>query len=317
MRIAPGSRAAGILGEEARIKSTHHQAPDRIGDGLEPVGWAEDGTVEALERPGGAFAVGVLWHPEAGEDKRLFEALVEEARTYRAARSLTAFRRRSRHDGCGTPPPAVRRRSGRRLASRKHQNPFRGTRKIGSPSRWRFHPPLPLAFRLGLAAFPVQPSEAASTYSRSVLGALATLREDGRPHKTPRTGKCAKSGNFVPPAAFAATVRPGTAIGRPVRLSFSFLLRAFRVGHLGHESRSRTTICPSSRSARSASVPKLRTRSSSAASPPPSRSRRSSSRTRSPASTCSPRRRPARARPSPSACRSSSAPRRPTGCRRS
>jgi len=87
VRIAPGSRAAGILGEEARIKSTHHQAPDRIGDGLEPVGWAEDGTVEALERPGGAFAVGVLWHPEAGEDKCLFEALVEEARTYRAARS--------------------------------------------------------------------------------------------------------------------------------------------------------------------------------------------------------------------------------------
>jgi gamma-glutamyl-gamma-aminobutyrate hydrolase PuuD len=87
VRIAPGSRAAGILGEEARIKSTHHQAPDRIGDGLEPVGWAEDGTVEALERPGAAFAVGVLWHPEAGEDKRLFEALVEEARRFRAARS--------------------------------------------------------------------------------------------------------------------------------------------------------------------------------------------------------------------------------------
>jgi putative glutamine amidotransferase len=87
VRIAPGSRAAGILGEEARIKSTHHQAPDRIGDGLEPVGWAEDGTVEALERPGGAFAVGVLWHPEAGEDKRLFEALVEEARRFRAARA--------------------------------------------------------------------------------------------------------------------------------------------------------------------------------------------------------------------------------------
>jgi gamma-glutamyl-gamma-aminobutyrate hydrolase PuuD len=87
VRIAPGSRAAGILGEESRIKSTHHQAPDRIGDGLEPVGWAEDGTVEALERARGAFAVGVLWHPEEGEDKRLFEALVEEARTYRAARS--------------------------------------------------------------------------------------------------------------------------------------------------------------------------------------------------------------------------------------
>jgi putative glutamine amidotransferase len=87
VRIAPGSRAAGILGEEARIKSTHHQAPDRIGDDLEPVGWAEDGTVEALERTTGSFAVGVLWHPEAGEDKRLFEALVEEARRFHATRS--------------------------------------------------------------------------------------------------------------------------------------------------------------------------------------------------------------------------------------
>jgi putative glutamine amidotransferase len=87
VRIAPGSRAAGILGEEARIKSTHHQAPDRIGDDLEPVGWAEDGTVEALERTKGSFAVGVLWHPEVGEDRRLFEALVEEARRFRAARS--------------------------------------------------------------------------------------------------------------------------------------------------------------------------------------------------------------------------------------
>jgi putative glutamine amidotransferase len=88
VRIAPGSRAAAILGEEARIKSTHHQAPDRIGEGLEPVGWADDGTVEALERTQGTFAVGVLWHPEEGEDKRLFEALVEEARRFRAARPV-------------------------------------------------------------------------------------------------------------------------------------------------------------------------------------------------------------------------------------
>ena len=87
VRIAPGSRAARILGEETRIKSTHHQAPDRIGDDLEPVGWSEDGTVEMLERTKGTFAVGVLWHPEEGEDNRLFEALVEEARRFRAARN--------------------------------------------------------------------------------------------------------------------------------------------------------------------------------------------------------------------------------------
>jgi gamma-glutamyl-gamma-aminobutyrate hydrolase PuuD len=89
VHIAPGSRAAAILGEEARIRSTHHQAPDRIGEGLEPVGWADDGTVEALERTHGTFAVGVLWHPEEGEDRRLFEALVEEARRFRAARHVS------------------------------------------------------------------------------------------------------------------------------------------------------------------------------------------------------------------------------------
>ena len=47
------------------------------------VAWADDGTVEALEDPDKRFAVGVLWHPEAGEDRALFDALVEQARVYR------------------------------------------------------------------------------------------------------------------------------------------------------------------------------------------------------------------------------------------
>ena len=48
--------------------------------------WADDGTVEALEDPARRFALGVLWHPEAGEDQKLFEALVAEARAYRERR---------------------------------------------------------------------------------------------------------------------------------------------------------------------------------------------------------------------------------------
>jgi putative glutamine amidotransferase len=83
--LQPGSKTAKVLGERVRIKSAHHQAPNQIGAGLEPVAWAEDGTVEAVEHPSRAFAIGVLWHPEEGEDKRLFEALVDEARRYRAA----------------------------------------------------------------------------------------------------------------------------------------------------------------------------------------------------------------------------------------
>ena len=46
----------------------------------------EDGTVEAIEDPSRRFTVGVLWHPEEGEDFRLFEQLVEEARGYRLLR---------------------------------------------------------------------------------------------------------------------------------------------------------------------------------------------------------------------------------------
>ena len=49
---------------------------------------AEDGSLEAIEDPSKQFAVGVLWHPEMeDEDKRLFEALVVEARLYKASRA--------------------------------------------------------------------------------------------------------------------------------------------------------------------------------------------------------------------------------------
>ena len=67
------------------MKSHHHQGFGRLGEGL-GAAWAEDGTLEALEDPSRRFAVGVLWHPEAGEDMRLFEALVAEARAYREER---------------------------------------------------------------------------------------------------------------------------------------------------------------------------------------------------------------------------------------
>jgi len=86
VRLEPDSRVGGLLGERAPVKSHHHQGYGRIGEGLRQTGWADDGTVEALEDPSKRFAVGVLWHPEEGEDAALFEALVDEARGYREAR---------------------------------------------------------------------------------------------------------------------------------------------------------------------------------------------------------------------------------------
>jgi putative glutamine amidotransferase len=81
--LAPGTRLAGLLGEHAPVKSHHHQGLGRIGEGLREAAWAEDGALEAVEDPERPFVLGVLWHPEEGEDLRLFEALVQAARDYR------------------------------------------------------------------------------------------------------------------------------------------------------------------------------------------------------------------------------------------
>ena len=80
--LEAGTRLASLLGEHAPVKSHHHQGFGRIGDGLRVAARAEDGTVEAVEAPGRRLALGVLWHPEAGEDLRLFEELVREAADY-------------------------------------------------------------------------------------------------------------------------------------------------------------------------------------------------------------------------------------------
>jgi putative glutamine amidotransferase len=85
--VLPGTRLHALVGDHAPVKSHHHQGYGRIGDGLRAAARADDGTVEAIEDPERRFALGVLWHPEAGEDAALFEALVEEARRYRAERS--------------------------------------------------------------------------------------------------------------------------------------------------------------------------------------------------------------------------------------
>jgi putative glutamine amidotransferase len=76
-----------VLGESVSVKSHHHQGLGKLGSGLRVAAHAGDGTVEAVWDPSRRFAVGVLWHPEAGEDMRLFEELVEQARRYREARA--------------------------------------------------------------------------------------------------------------------------------------------------------------------------------------------------------------------------------------
>jgi putative glutamine amidotransferase len=87
VEVKEGSRLASIVGPVPEVTSHHHQALGRVGEGLVESAWAADGTLEAVEDPTLRFAVGVQWHPEESEDAALFEALVEQARAYRAGRT--------------------------------------------------------------------------------------------------------------------------------------------------------------------------------------------------------------------------------------
>jgi putative glutamine amidotransferase len=84
VRVAAGTRLAGILGPNGSgvdVPTAHHQGIDRLGDGLVATAWAADGVIEAVE-PSAAtepFLLAVPWHPEAGTDPRLIEALVAAA----------------------------------------------------------------------------------------------------------------------------------------------------------------------------------------------------------------------------------------------
>ena len=83
VRTVAGTRLAGLLGESAEAPCYHHQAIDKVGEGLVVSAWDRDGVVEALELPGDRFVVAVQWHPEKSlEDLRLFEAVVDAARSY-------------------------------------------------------------------------------------------------------------------------------------------------------------------------------------------------------------------------------------------
>ena len=84
VRVAPGTRLAGILGangDGVDVPTAHHQAVDRLGEGLVATAWAEDGVIEAVEpsAAGDPFLLAVQWHPEAGTDPSVIEALVAAA----------------------------------------------------------------------------------------------------------------------------------------------------------------------------------------------------------------------------------------------
>jgi len=85
----------GITVGASRAKRARRDRPSReqppspghqqLAQGLEPVAWAEDGTIEGIEAPGRTWLLAVQFHPEDLVDdhlacRRLFDAFVEACR---------------------------------------------------------------------------------------------------------------------------------------------------------------------------------------------------------------------------------------------
>jgi putative glutamine amidotransferase len=106
VRVSPGSMLAGILASQDAdgffevpedayhdVPTHHHQAVNLLGDGLQAVAWEQDGLIEAVEAGPSAldrfsgFVLGLQWHPEQGDDLRVFGALIAAAAERAALRA--------------------------------------------------------------------------------------------------------------------------------------------------------------------------------------------------------------------------------------
>ncbi len=81
--LTPGSRIAAAMGSETveKCHCVHHQALDRVADGLVVTGHTADGFVHAAEVDAARWIVATQWHPEDSADadpeqQRLFNALL-------------------------------------------------------------------------------------------------------------------------------------------------------------------------------------------------------------------------------------------------
>lgn len=95
--VSSGSRLAAAVGHQ-RLDSCfshHHQAVDRLGSGLVPVAWSDDGLIEGLELPAGEpWLVAVQWHPElnapdVAAQQAIFDAFAGRARDRAGRRPLS------------------------------------------------------------------------------------------------------------------------------------------------------------------------------------------------------------------------------------
>lgn len=64
VEIEEESRLYSIIGSKITTNSFHHQSLKRVADGFKVAARTKDGTIEAIEKNGEGFVVGIQWHPE-------------------------------------------------------------------------------------------------------------------------------------------------------------------------------------------------------------------------------------------------------------
>jgi putative glutamine amidotransferase len=80
MSIGEGSKLFELLGPKTNGALYHHQAIDRVGEGLVVTAHSPDGIIQGVELVDHPFGLAVQWHPEQTlDDLRLFEGLVKAA----------------------------------------------------------------------------------------------------------------------------------------------------------------------------------------------------------------------------------------------
>ena len=89
--VEPGSHLARALEtEQCRINALHHQAINKLGEGLRITAREPNGIIQAIEHEQQPFVIGVQWHPEYmvlhKEQRRLFNMLIQTALHKKLAR---------------------------------------------------------------------------------------------------------------------------------------------------------------------------------------------------------------------------------------
>ena len=84
IRFLPNTLLASLFDGMENVNSVHHQAIDRLGEGLEAAAWSDDDLIEAVWAPEDHWTWGIQWHPEwdlRAAEASLFTCFVRKAGT--------------------------------------------------------------------------------------------------------------------------------------------------------------------------------------------------------------------------------------------